>query len=256
MPPCRVIWAACLAGLIGLCALGVPSPGAAQDAYHPQWMRWGFAVGVGGWFPIGSDVAQDMADDEFRNTLTLHLEVFTVDITRFVQIVPFANLDIAGGINEDLLREALNADTVDLGSVDSGLYQLGLGARFFPIQLGPFRPFVAAYAAYSVARFSYTAQADLGFDVPDDLSSFTTSAESHTHEGVALLLGAGLRLDIPVMLWEHLVQIPIILEFQWSKNFWLDLERNPNFEANPALLASRRMNLDYLVLNVSVGMTF
>ena len=81
----------------------------------------------------------------------------------------------------------------------------------------------------------------------------STEAHVHRHQGVAALLGVGVRFDVPIQAFGSDMLAPVALEAQYTKNFWLDLERTARNEAAPERLAREGMELDYLGLSLTVG---
>lgn len=242
-----------IVAVLALALLGSPRAEAQDDA--ERGLRFGVAVGLVGQFPIGDDVGQDGApDDEFGPALAIQLDFLTFDIGRCVQVVPFFRRSVVGGVNEDTYQTVFG----EAAEVTDGyLTQVGIGGRWlpWPLQFGRTRPFISLYLSYVESRVTY--EVDISDQLPpgtEDL--FGTYTDVWRHSGMGLTLGAGFRWDFDVAFWGQEWLLPLVLEAQWTKNFWLNREGSTDLGFDESLLAPEGMHLDSLNVVLTVGLMY
>lgn len=219
-------------------------------------IRWGLSLGALGHIPLGSDTSQpNTTDDEFEPGVALHLELLTLDIGSYVQLVPYLRTTLAGGVNEDSYEQVISTTESLAGDTSTHMTHIGLGTRFFPFGADDwFRPYVSGAFGYVTAGARYQVNDIDPVTVPEAFSGFVSPTdETWRHTGIGLTLGAGLRVDVPTQVPAGELLIVFALEVQWTKHFWLDLENNPDRSFDQTLLAPEEMDLDALGVLFTVG---
>lgn len=259
-----------------LCLLAPASNALAVDGTD---LRFGLGVGLMGSQPLGGDVGQDGAPDEFSQALWMHLDLFTLDIGEHWSVGAFGRLSFSGGIDPDGVKAGLNENAPVLctegevspidptqpcpagglraGPATASLTQWGITGRYFLLGDGFFRPFLSLGAALVVSRTKYETRRDLGGGGFTGFGGGTPRAgqiRERTHRGISLLAGVGVRFDIKVPAFGETALLPLAVEVQYSRNQWLDLRRVDLYESDPdRQLSPEGMQLDYLVLALTVG---
>lgn len=227
----------------------------AVDGTVPS-VRWGFSMGALGHIPIGSDTNQpNTTNDEFEPGIAIHLELLTLDIGSYVQLVPFLRTTLVGGVNEDSFDEVISTTESLAGDTSTHMTHIGVGTRFFPFGSDDwFRPFVSGAFGYVAAGARYQVNDIDPTTVPEAFSAYVSpTSETWQHTGVGLTLGVGLRGDISTQVFSGEVLLTFALEAQWTKHIWIDLDNNPDRSFDQALLAPEDMDVDALGVLFSVG---
>ena len=226
----------------------------APESEPPLRLRWGIALGLGAWLPYGADREQSGAPEaEFDPAMTLNVEALSLDIGSYVEIVPFFRTTLVGGLNSSLFRQVIEEQSqTQVAGLDHHLHQMGLGLRIYPLQWKGLRPFVSVYGSYVVTNVRYNDPNAITLPTMTSSRAFSSPKLRHTHEGAGLTLGLGLRYDLKVRTFGSTSLVPLILEAQWTKHFWTDLDRSA-VTANSPWLAPHPMKLDAIQLVLSVG---
>ena len=190
---------------------------------------WGFSVGITGFFPVGSDLhylpgyaGAANGDRVFLPAAGIVLQPITFDFHPWLQVL--VQIRFAWpGLSKDPIEAAYSED-LNRTLVMSSL----MGVRAHPWMIrglsagSMLRPFIGLYyslvllEAKNVSRecpFSHSSEGC------DDITSFKTSFTAN-----ALVLGLGLRYDIPFSDWKRSTGKRNLLTFAfevlWSINFW------------------------------------
>jgi len=146
----RFVWFAALLGV--LCG---GSSAHALEYSSPIKLRVGASVGLLGSLPVGDDVGQPGAPDEFRKGLWVHVEPVSFDLGAHVQLSGFFRLAIAGAYDTGPLGDSIDLDRVVSGP-DRKAANIGALARVFPFGDGVVRPFVSLGLGYITAGASFS----------------------------------------------------------------------------------------------------
>jgi hypothetical protein len=249
-----------LCGSLTLLALSLLAPPArALDDTQPL-LRWGMAAGLSGTLPFGDLRQKGATQDEFVPALWVDLELVQFDIGAHVNVAPFARFSLAGGVDPDAVDAALDParrkDAMGnvLSEVEPTLLNLGLKGRYFPFGLGLFRPYVALGAGYATLGARYEVTALPGAPTAGGpFGGGGTQSLLHRHQGLSTLLGLGVRMDVPLRVFDNEVFMPVALELAYTHHFWLDLRRNSAAETSAQLLAAEGPFVDYVGLSLTVG---
>lgn len=229
------------------------SPAVAQEPQRD--IRWGLSLGLAGLMPIGSDTGQQGVDeDEFEAGLAIRAEILTFDIGSYVQLVPFVQTTVAGGVNPSPYEDVIGTTENLADTPTTHMTQIGFGARYFPVGASWLRPFAAVYLGYVTAEAEYQVQDIDPALIPESLAAMVgPTRETWRHDGLGMTLGLGLRSDLATDALGEEYLFLFALEAQWTKNFWLDLEQYADRTFERALLAPEAMDVDGLALVLSVG---
>ncbi len=237
--------------VLGVAFALVASGARAEDGTSPGF-EWGLAVGVLAAVPVGSGITQPGAPEaEFQSAFALQVEAPVVDIGRRFEIVPFGRVSLAGGPNRDLYEQALRPERFT-GSVSARELMLGGGLRYHLLDvLDELRVFFGVYGAYSQSFAHYAIPADEGTVA----SPFARQVrEERRHSGPALLLGVGLRYDIPLGDEARWGALPIRAEVQYAVHFLNRLSvDDPSDFREPGWLAEQGITRHQVVFVMSVG---
>lgn len=215
--------------LVALAAPGADATVGADPASPPprSAIRWGLAIGGAGRANLGSGRRPDggAVDEYVGGQLDLAVEAFAVRLGRWVEVAPYFMLRLAGGVNDELFRDAIDErnqtsppDAPDLEVSGSDDFELGLGVRAFPVRWGGLEPYVGVFGAYgrSVVDLGPTGDAG-GSPFPN------IPVESHAREGFLLSGALGARYGWSIRgLTEP--DLFVAAELRYTRGFWLGLE--------------------------------
>ncbi len=215
--------------------------------------EWGLAVGLLATVPVGPGLTQPGAPEaEFQPAFALQIEAPVIDIGRRFEIVPFGRASLAGGPNAGLYEQALRPDRFT-GGVSARELLLGGGLRYHLLEvIEDVRLFFGVYGAFSQAFARYTTPA---LDDAAAASPFASPArEERRHYGPALLVGVGLRYDVPLGTEARWGALPIRAELQYAVHFLNNLTvDDPSDFREPGWLAEEGLTRHQLVFALSVG---
>lgn len=176
-------------------AVASASPRADSEASDPP-LRWGVALGLAGRATFGDGIrpAGSGVDEYARSDLDLAVEVFALRLGRWVELAPYFAVRLAGGVEDGLFRDAVEAaneanapDEPDTRVTGTNDLELGLGARVFPVRWGGFEPYVGVFGGYARTSVSIAPEGDGGGPFA------TIPVASHAREGLSLSGAIGAR---------------------------------------------------------------
>jgi hypothetical protein len=214
-----------LASMSALLAASAPAISTDAPRAEPP-IHWGVAVGLAGRAAFGEGITPPGgATDEYaRADLDLAAEVFTLRLGRWVELAPYFTVRLAGGVNEPLFRDAVDAanraaddEAPDFRVTGSNDIEVGLGARVFPVRWGGLEPYVGVFGAYARSSVSVA---------PVDTSGGpfgSVPAASHAREGLALSGAIGARYGWSIHAL-GVAQLFAAAEARYTHGFWSGLD--------------------------------
>lgn len=214
-----------LAPLLASLAVSGPAVSATGPEPEPS-VRWGLAVGLAGRTAFGDGISPpgSSVNEYARADLDLAVEVFALRLGRWVELAPYFTVRLAGGVNEALFEDAVdatnqaNGDEPDLRVTGSDDIEAGLGARFFPARWGGLEPYIGVFGAYARSSVA-VAPVDGGGGGPFG----SVSGASHAREGFALSGALGARYGWTVQALDS-PRLFVAAEARLTHGFWSGLD--------------------------------